>query len=392
MRLLKLVTGLSLCLLLGAVAIWWWWDAPIISPLTNTPVFQFLKQTSSPTHGKTVYGFVPYWNVAKTSIRPELTHLSYFSLTIAADGSLHSDPKDIGYQRLQSDSFLDLASVMTHSNRKVELVVSQFESEDIAQFLGSTAAQDQFLKDLDAALVAYPFSGVNLDLEYPGAATPQMREQLTQFVKKVRTHLNRTFSEVQLSIDMYASAPTTAQMWDVAALGKEVDYIVVMAYDFHQRSSPQAGPVAPLFGAKQNWDMDISQQLQAYLKAVPAEKILLGIPFYGYEWQTDSRDAQANTYPNSGSTASFDRVQDLLARKEELQLEEKWNETALSPYLIYTEDGDTFVVYYENSRSLSYKLDFVNQLDLGGIAIWALGYEGESNELWDVIQEKLDAP
>jgi spore germination protein YaaH len=49
----------------------------------------------------------------------------------------------------------------------------------------------------------------------------------------------------------------------------------------------------------------------------------------------------------------------------------------------------TYVVYFENSRSLSYKLDYVNQLNLGGIAIWALGYEGDSRELWDVVNRKL---
>jgi spore germination protein YaaH len=47
------------------------------------------------------------------------------------------------------------------------------------------------------------------------------------------------------------------------------------------------------------------------------------------------------------------------------------------------------MIYYENSRSMSYKLDFVNQLDLGGVAIWALGYEGRSRELWDVVEQKL---
>ena len=73
-----------------------------------------------------------------------------------------------------------------------------------------------------------------------------------------------------------------------------------------------------------------------------------------------------------------------------LSVEEHWNENALSPYLTYVEDGETFVLYYEDSRSLSYKLDYVNQLDLGGIAIWALGYEGDSRELWDVINRKLE--
>jgi spore germination protein len=129
--------------------------------------------------------------------------------------------------------------------------------------------------------------------------------------------------------------------------------------------------------------------LQAYLKVVPASKIILGIPFYGYEWQTTSRAPQSHTFPDTGSTAMVERVSALLENKEELKLEEHWSQEALSPYLTYEKDGVIYTIYYENSRSLSYKLDYVNQLDLAGIAIWALGYEGQSRYLWDVIERKV---
>jgi spore germination protein YaaH len=61
----------------------------------------------------------------------------------------------------------------------------------------------------------------------------------------------------------------------------------------------------------------------------------------------------------------------------------------LSPYLVYRNNGDIQMIYYEDARSLAYKLDLVNQVDLGGIAIWAVGYEGKSTELWDVIDSRL---
>src|SRR5690606_10440632 len=138
------------------------------------------------------------------------------------------------------------------------------------------------------------------------------RQNLTKLVQNMNRHLDQKYSHITLSIDMYASAASKQQLWDVAAIAKEVDYIIVMAYDFHRRSSPQAGPVAPLFGGKELWDSDISEHLQAFLTIVPSEKILLGIPFYGYEWQTTSTDPQATTFPNTGSTASFERVQSIL--------------------------------------------------------------------------------
>jgi spore germination protein len=73
-----------------------------------------------------------------------------------------------------------------------------------------------------------------------------------------------------------------------------------------------------------------------------------------------------------------------------LKVQEHWNDQALAPYLSYVEDGKNYIIYYENPRSISYKLDLVNQLDLGGVAIWALGYEGEDRVLWDVIDSKFN--
>lgn len=379
--------------IVGAVLLVWFWNQPLQSPLTKHPVFQFLQTNQdSGSQGKVVYGFLPYWNISKTTLQPEITQLSYFSLTIEGDGSIqtvldgYTEP---GYNKLKSDEFFDLAATAKQNGNRIDLVLAQFDNDDIVSLLTTPAAQDRLLQSIDAALLAYPFNGINIDIEYSGKVTPQLRANLTQLMTKINQHIDQRYQGVQLSIDMYAGAADSQQLWEVEKLSQQVDYIIVMAYDFHRRSSPLAGPVAPLFGGKELWDSDISEHLKSFLEVVPSEKILLGVPFYGYEWQTVSGDPQSPTFPQTGSTASFERVQTLLGRSGELQLKEGWNEDALSPYLSYQEDGETYVVYYENSRSLSYKIDFVNQLNLGGIAIWALGYEGSSRELWDVIEAKL---
>ncbi|HEX7018256.1 MAG TPA: glycosyl hydrolase family 18 protein [Patescibacteria group bacterium] len=390
----KLGLVVSLLLVTGVLVFAWWANPlPLLSPLNSAATFRFLSgETLGATSEKIVYGFLPYWNFNDLALQPELTTLSYFSLTIGGDGAIilqEGDHTEPGYNRLKSDQFLDVSSRLLDDGKRVDLVVSQFDNDDIVSFLNSEAAQDRFLDSLDSVLLAYPFSGVNIDIEYSGEVTDHLRQQLTTFVQKVNTHLDTKYRNTQLSIDMYAGAGTNYTLWDVAAIAPEVDYIIVMAYDFHRKSSTQAGPVAPLFGGKELWDSDISEHLAGFLKKVPSQKILLGVPFYGYGWQTTTRDAQSNTFPQTGSTATFKYVQELLAQKTELAIQENWNEEALSPYLTYEKGGETYIIYYENSRSLSYKLDFVNQLDLGGIAIWALGYEGDSRELWDVINRKV---
>jgi len=175
-----------------------------------------------------------------------------------------------------------------------------------------------------------------------------------------------------------------------------------MAYDFHQRSSSQAGPVAPLFSESENskWNKDINQNLKLFLDQIPREKILLGIPFYGYGWQTDSNNPKANTFEDTGFTVSYKKAKELLTLSENgntdentwkgaTQIKKSFDSDALSPYITYKQDGEFYTIYYEDSESISYKLEYARQLNLAGIAIWALGYEDNDRELWQVIADGI---
>ncbi|MBD3279430.1 MAG: hypothetical protein GF390_01830 [Candidatus Pacebacteria bacterium] len=383
-----------LCLSFAAT-LWYFWEEPLLSPLSSLTTFKFLNTITGekPSQTKIVYGFLPYWNLNKVTIQPEVTHLAYFSLTIGPDGNIitktEKNTAEPGYHKLGSDQLLELANQVDANQGQVEIVLTQFDNNDIMSFITNETAHQNLLNSLDAILLAYPISGVNIDIEYTGKITDELRTKLATLMQKLNRHLDQRYSHVQLSIDMYASAASKRQLWDVSAIAKEVDYVIVMAYDFHRRSSTQAGPVAPLFGGDDLWDSDINQHLKAFSEQMPRSKILLGIPFYGYGWQTTSHDSQAHTYPDSGWTVSFQEAQEIISQGEVLGVQEHWHETALAPYLTYTEEEENFIAYYENPRSIAYKLEYVRQLDLAGIAIWALGYEGSGRELWEVI-EKLE--
>lgn len=373
--------------------IWFFWETPVLSPLTSSSTFRFLKGTKK-SQGKVVFGFLPYWNLKKITLQPELTHLSYFGLTIGADGRILTRVNgggEPGFAKLDSQELSGIIAELEKNNQQLEITFTQFNPDDIYAFISSKKAQEKFFSALDSILLAYPISGVNIDIEYNGVDDEKLQDNFSEFMENLNQKMDAKYENIKLSVSVYASAIKGNLIWDVAALGESTDYIVVMAYDFHRRTSVKAGPVAPLFGGKDLWDNDISNYLQGFLEVVDGEKILLGVPFYGYEWQTTSRDPRAHTFPDTGATASYARVQTLLdaETKEKLKVEEGWNEEALSPYISYVEDGEIFVIYYENSRSISYKLDLVNQLDLAGIAIWALGYEGDSRELWETVGRKL---
>lgn len=385
-----IIAGISF-LMMAALGLWSIWQEPLTGPTSNLTRFHFLKEFTKPSEPKIVYGFLPYWNMAQFETRPELTHLAYFGLAIGADGELETTVDGNiapGYNQLQSETFLEAAQAMKDQGGQMELVLTLFNPEFASKFLRSEVAQNNLLENLDSILLAYPISGINLDVEVNNEGKA-LQTEMVAFVKKVREHLNGRYDHVGLSLDVYPSAARNENIWQVAELEPYLDFFVVMAYDFHRRGSPQAGPVAPLFGGDEYWSSDISTHLKEFTDQVPTYKILLGMPFYGYEWQTTTRDSQSNTYPDTGATATYKRIQTILQQKDELDVQEHWNEEALSPYLSYVEDDKIYVIYYDNARSISYKLDFVNQLDLAGVAIWALGYEGDTNELWQVIENKL---
>jgi spore germination protein YaaH len=378
---------LSLAILVGILI---FTDIPLLSPFTENELSSFLlKKTSTQ---KKIYGFLPYWNINKVTLQEELTHLAYFSLSINSDGSFKTHQGsnlEPGFNKLQSGKFSELIEPIDNSKIKTNIVLSLFSNKDIKLFLASEEAQAKFLNSLDSLLLAHPFSGVNIDIEYDGEASQELRDQYTEFIKKTSLHLQSKYKNMELSVDMYAAAASKNMIWDVSEIHPFVSYIIVMAYDFHRSSSAQAGPVAPLFNKENSWKESIHSYLKDFAKKVPTKKILLGIPFYGYEWQTTTREPQSFTYPQSGSTASYQRIKELLEKKSELKIQEHWDKNALEPYLTYEEDNKIFTVYYENAESITYKLDYVNQLNLAGIAIWSLGYEGNSRDLWDVIQQSL---
>jgi len=395
---IKIALSIFLLIILGlSIFLYCSWEIPLISPLTDNSWLVFSSEEKgsifnlfSNKNPKIVYGFLPYWNLDTVTVQPELTHLSYFGLNIQEDGSIVTKDADgnthPGYRKLYSDNLLNLANfVHDNNNGQLEITLVQFEADIINKIVNNPEAHDNLINSIDALLLSAPVSGINIDIEYGGTVTSELRDNFALMIEKIRQHLETKFDKVTLSIDMYASASNNKQIWDVPRIAHAVDYLVVMAYDFHRRGSPQAGPVAPLFGGKDKWDTDIHQHLREYLRYVPKEKILLGIPFYGYGWQTESHSPQSNSFPDTGFTATYSFVQSLFTNSEVSNIITGWDDTALCPYISYEKEGNIYMIYYENKTSISYKVEYVKQLDLAGVAIWAIGYEKDSRELWDVI-------
>lgn len=326
-----------------------------------------------------VLGFVPYWlkeKVTSQAIR-SITHYAYFALLLDEQGEIytHANPREqepgyTNYQRLLKDP----------PKKPLILTFMPVGEEALVSIVSSTTSRTRAVRTIRQVIAESRASGVNIDFEPLGNTSASVRNNFTLFVKELSETLKP--NNHTLDISVYASAASRPRLWDLEALAPSTDHFVIMTYDYTLPSDGKTGPNSPLRGAGQLFEHDIVKNLAEISKQVAPQKILLGIPFYGYEWEVTSTDKYALA-EGRGAVASLERV-DELARGNTLEL--LWDRNSLTPYAVRREEGEVVSqIYYENESSVKLKLDLVKNAELGGIAIWALGYEGSNPGLWHTI-------
>ena len=380
----------------------WTTNLPLISPLDLiTPLPSLSSSKSTPK--KMVLGFLPYWNLkyANELNIKSLTHLAYFGIELDEFGEIQkfSQPGELepGWNKLQSDSLELILRQVRLSHKKPVLVIKVFNKENIRSLLNNPTYRHQATTTITQLLKEKQITSVNIDFETSSISDSQTKNNFTLFIKELK---QQSTDPLEVSIDVFANAAQQSFIWDLAALEPHTDYFIVMAYDFYRASSSQAGPVSPLRGKCPSTDLletseetcleeDITSSISDITKIIPPHKVILGVPFYGYQWQTSSDNFLANTYSKTGSTATYRYIQELFNSDDVSSFSASWSSLSQTPYLNFYEQGDLYQLHYDNPYSLSLKLDLVNQAGLGGIAIWALGYEVPYSDLWQTISQQL---
>jgi spore germination protein YaaH len=348
----------------------------LYSPLSSDPPKIF---TNPDSKRYLVLGFAPYWNLKKLS--PEslttITHFAYFHLLLNGDGSVYKkinrreeDPGFTNYKRL-------LSGTINTGGKPLIITVMPESQTALTQSISNKTAREKTINTLINLVKESKAEGINIDYEPLGDISDSTRQNFTLFIKELRAQLSTT----QLSISIYGSAGTKPRIWDLKSLEPYTNYFVVMSYDYTMPGSSSAGPNSPLRGSGDLFEHDVIKNISEITKLVKSEKILLGIPFYGYEWDTVDA-SKYSPVESKGLTASLERIEQMLNDKT---LELVWDRNTLTPYGIASESGQISQIYFENAASMKLKLDFVKSANLGGIAIWALGYEGQNSWVWPVI-------
>jgi len=183
-------------------------------------------------------------------------------------------------------------------------------------------------------------------------------------------------------ISLATPAVDWSSAWDYPSLAGICDYLIIMGYNYYWSGSSTAGPVAPLTGETQN----VTRSIDTYLSAgVPPEKLLLGVPWYGYDWPVVSNERKAAT--TGTGTSRIYRAAEALA---ELHGREFDQATGV-PRVSYMAGADWRQLWYDDSLSLSMKYGLVKTKGLAGVGIWALSYEDSGTGMWGSIKSSYSS-
>lgn len=254
------------------------------------------------------------------------------------------------------------------------LFKNNFDPDLTNRFLGDVLAREKAINEVLKLVKENRMDGINIDFEN---IYVKDKEKLVLFVRELSAVFHENGLVVSIDVTKKGGSANWSQCYDRAALGQVVDYVSLMAYDEHWGTSPVSGSVASL-----GW---VEEGINGLLEEVPAEKLLLGVPFYTRIWtEIPSKDDPTKIIVKSKS-ASMKTVNEILKKKD---LEKVWDENSGQNYVEYIENGATKKIWIEDAISMKERIDLINKYNLAGVASWRRGFETE--DIWNVIEENLN--
>jgi len=351
----------------------------IVDKTPLIPVFQF----NSVATKREVIGFLPYWllDSATKDYSPYITTLTYFGLTVDENGNIlkMTNPQETepGWLVLSSNKLNNIFSLARKKKIKLSLLIFSGDSATIEKLIANPRENaDRLVESVAPIMEEYGFEDLNLDIENVNGATEEERNNYVDFVKEIKAKmLERNLGT--LTLEVTADDMVKKKLIDPQKIAIYVDKLVIMAYDYHFPGSFVTGPVAPLGGAGTIAEYDIRVAVEKALEIMPPGKLILGAPLYGYEWETIDDVPRSAVIPGSALTASNQRAEELSGCPDCVS---GFDEIAKEAYVIFKnkETGVYHQIFFPDMNSMQEKIAFVDEEKLGGIALWALGYEGKT--------------
>ena len=283
-------------------------------------------------------------------VLPYMTYATPFTYGIGADGGLVA---------LRDEGILAAAgqySVLPWMHLSTMTEEGRFSSARAEALLGSAPRQETLLGQIKEILKEKGYGGLDVDFEY---IRPELGAAYAAFVDRLRRELNPLGCSVLVALAPKTFAGQRGLLYeahDYAALGRAANGVLLMTYEWGYTAGPPMA-VAPLDKVRQVVDYALTE--------IPAEKLFLGVPVYGYDWPLPFREGVTR-----GESVS---PQEALALARRHGAEIRYDETAQAPWFRYTAAGGReHEVWFEDARSSYAKFRLAAEKGLQGVGLWNL--------------------
>ena len=270
---------------------------------------------------------------------------------------------DGNFTNLASTDYVNLAHDM---GLEVWGLVDNFTNEgvDTYEVLAGLSTRTHLIDGLIEAALTYGLDGINIDFEEVSLDAGQ---PFIEFIRELSIACRQ--NGIVLSIDNYVPMGYNDHYYRKEQ-GIVADYVIIMGYDEHHKSSDTAGSVASIDFVENGIANTVAE--------VPANKVINAIPFYTRIWET------------RGTTVESQAVGMEMAQQyiKDHNITTAWDEKTCQNYGEYQSGDSHYQVWLEDEDSIRVKLNIMNKYGIGGVAAWKLGFEVDS--IWDVIEEYMN--
>lgn len=331
-----------------------------VGEVVNIPISDETQRRPAVVNG---YAYTNITDSALSCSLPFLTYLSPFSYSVTPEGDIIAPPDERLIARALNSSVMPLM-VVTNINE------GSFSTDVLSQILAVPASRERLISSILAELERKGYYGVNLDMEY---ISPEDKESYNAFLREISERLHSAGYILITAVAPKYRADQPGILYeshDYRVQGEVADYVIIMTYEWgYTYSAPMS--VQPI--------NEVRKVLTYATSEIPSEKILMGMPNYGYDWTLPYMRGTAAS--SIGFTAALETA---VKNNSEIL----YDETSQTPYFYYTENGVRHVIWFDDAMSIDAKLRLVEEFDLAGVSYWTINRCFIPN--WEIVQNLFE--
>ncbi|XP_044463169.1 class V chitinase-like [Mangifera indica] len=316
-----------------------------------------------------------------------------FTHLFCAFADLDPETNQVVISSANQAQFSTFTQTVQQTNPSVKTLLSigggSANQTDFALMAADSTSRKSFIDSSINLARQYNFNGLDLDWEYPSSASAMTN--LALLLNEWRAAIDNESTStgntsLLLSAAVFYSSDYYTIDYPVQAIVNSLDWINVMAYDFYGPLwSNITGPPAALYNPG-NDQLSGNYGVTSWIQAgVPASKIVLGLPFYGYAWQLADANNHGYFAPSVGpalssdGSAGYNQIEEFISENSATTV---YNSSVVSNYCY---SGTTWIGF-DDTESVSAKVSYAKENELLGYFAWHVG----ADDNWVLSQTASD--